>query len=105
MFYSSLDSPHRDESNDSKIIQIRAIFVEILQIYRFVKFKTRLTRSDPLPDPTRSFGSGKTVDPTRPDPLGALVGILAAAKDFWPIWPAKIVKRPKQPNFGQILAK
>ena len=53
MFYSSLDSSHRDESNDSKIIQIGVIFVEILQIYLFVKFKTRLTRSDPLPDPTR----------------------------------------------------
>src|SRR6185312_6635415 len=33
--------------------------------------KTRLTHSDPLPDPTRYFGSGKAL--TRPDPIGALV--------------------------------
>src|ERR1043165_1040012 len=66
MIYSSLDSSQRDESNGSKIISIGAIFVEIVHIYWFVKFKTRLTRSDPLPDPTRCFGSGKAL--TRPDP-------------------------------------
>jgi hypothetical protein len=36
MIYGSLDSSHRDESNDSKIIPIGAIFVEIAF---FVKFR------------------------------------------------------------------
>ena len=41
MIYSSLDSSHRDESNDSKIIPIGAIFVKIAI---FAKFQVGLGR-------------------------------------------------------------
>ena len=41
MIYSSLDSSHRDESNDSKIIPIGAIFAEIAI---FAKFRVGLGR-------------------------------------------------------------
>ena len=58
MFYSSLDSSHRDESNDSKSFRSEQYSS------RYYKF-TDLSNSRPVwPVLTRY--------PTRPDPLGAL---------------------------------
>ena len=53
MIYSSLNSPHRDESNGSKTIPIGAIFVEIAI---FAKFRVGSDRVK-LSDPTRYFRS------------------------------------------------
>ena len=55
MILLSLDSSHRDESNDSKIIQIGAIFVELAI---FAKISGQIG-SGQLSDPTRIFGSGQ----------------------------------------------
>ena len=62
MFYSSLDSSHRDESNDSKIIQIGAIFVEIAIFAKIIAIFAKISGqigSGQLSDPTRIFGSGR----------------------------------------------
>ena len=69
MIYSSLDSSHRDESNDSKIIPIRAIFAEIAI---FAKFRVG---SGQLSDPTRYFGSVRVGYPDHGSKFGALVDI------------------------------
>ena len=72
MIYGSLDSSHRDESNDSKIIPIGAIFVEIAF---FVKFRVGSGRvgSGQLSDPTRYFGSVRVGYPDHGSKFGALV--------------------------------
>src|ERR1700716_874428 len=59
MFYSSLDSSHRDESNDSKIISIGAIFGEIAI---FAKFRVGSGRVNCL---TRPGISGRVGSGTR----------------------------------------
>ena len=53
MIYSSLDSSHRDESNDSKIIPIGAIFAEIAI---FAKFRVGSGRVG-YPDHGSKFGA------------------------------------------------
>ena len=60
MIYSSLDSSHRDESNDSKIIPIGAIFAEIAI---FAKFRVGSGRVNCLtrPDISGRFGSGTRI--------------------------------------------
>src|SRR6185295_8588054 len=60
MIYSSLDSSHRDESNDSKIIPIGAIFVEIAI---FAKFRVGSGQVNCLtrPDISGQFGSGTRI--------------------------------------------
>ena len=54
MIYSSLDSTRQDESNDSKIIQIGAIFAEIAI---FAKFQVGLVGLTVWPDPNFRVGS------------------------------------------------
>src|SRR6185295_11836977 len=71
MIYSSLDSSHRDESNDSKIIPIGAIFAEIAI---FAKFRVG---SGQLSDPTRYFGSVRVGYPDHGSKFGALISV------FW----------------------
>ena len=77
MIYSSLDSSHRDESNDSKIIPIGVIFAEIAI---FAKFRVG---SGQLSDPTRYFGSVRVGYPDHGSKFGAL------AKGV----PSKVVKK------------
>src|SRR6185369_8029239 len=67
MIYSSLDSSHRDESNDSKIIPIGVIFAEIAI---FAKFQVG---SGQLSDPTRYFGSVRVGYPDHGSKFGALI--------------------------------
>src|SRR5437868_3594812 len=45
MIYSSLDSSHQDESNDSKIIPIRAIFAEIAILQNFGSGQVRSSQN------------------------------------------------------------
>ena len=62
MFYSSLDSSHLDESNDSKIIQIRVIFVEIAIFAKIIAIFAKISGqigSGQLSDPTQIFRSGQ----------------------------------------------
>ena len=69
MIYSSLDSSRRDESNGSKIIPIRAIFVEIAI---FQKFQVRSGRVNCI---TRPDISGRVGYPNLGSKFGALNGI------------------------------
>src|SRR5947208_7865593 len=68
MIYSSLDSSHQDKSNDSKIIQIGMIFVEIAI---FKNFGSGQVRSGQLYDPTQNFSRVRYL--TRADPIRSLL--------------------------------
>src|ERR1051325_6893809 len=69
MIYSSLDSSHRDESNECKIVPIGAIFAELAI---FAKFQVGSGRVK-LSDPTRYFGSVRVGYPDHGSKFGALV--------------------------------
>ena len=61
MILLSLDSSHRDESNDSKIIQIGVIFVEIEIFAKIIAIFAKISGqigSGQLSDLTRIFGLG-----------------------------------------------
>ena len=71
MIYSSLDSSHQDESNDSKIIQIGAIFVKIAI---FQKFRVGSGRVNCItrPDISGRVGSGTRISGQK---CGALLDV------------------------------
>ena len=76
MIYSSLDSSHRDESNDSKIIQIEAIFVEIAIFAKIIAIFAKISGqigSGQLSDPTRYFRSVQVRYPDHGSKFGALI--------------------------------
>ena len=58
MIYGSLDSSYQDESNDSKIIQIRVIFVEIA-IFSKILGQVGLGRVNCMTQPEISVKSGR----------------------------------------------
>ena len=81
MFYSSLDSSHRDESNDSKIIQIGVIFVEIAIFAKIIAIFAKIIAI--FAKISGQIGSGQLSDPTR---TGHRSKFGALAKAEFSIW-------------------
>ena len=85
MIYSSLDSSHWDESNDSKIIPIGAIFAEIAIFAKIIAIFAKISGqigSGQLSDPTRYFGSVRVGYPDHGSKFGALVAKLHEEADL-----------------------